>query len=101
MKNYKPYSFLIKKVEEPASLTSCFVVWIPEGKKLDGPRITTVENLTTFTYAILSDANQQARQEEYENEFNWDGFDHLVKIVIGTGSGDEGGFKIDSSISAE
>lgn len=98
MNSYKPYSYLIKKLEEPASLTSCFVVWVPAGKKLDEPRTTTTGNLSTFTYAILSDANQPVgRQEEYENELNWDGKLHYIKIVIGSGSGSNGGTSENSS----
>lgn len=98
MDNYKPYSFLNKQEIEPATLTSSFVVWVPAGKKLGNPRKTIVGNITTFTYAVLNDLNQPvARQEEYENVLSWDGNDHIVTIIIGDGSGVNGGGKSDSS----
>ena len=104
MNNYKPYSYLYKTVSRPKKLKSCFVVWVPVGKKLTlrpgDP--STVGATTNIRYSVENDANQTiARQEEYEHEFNWDGDPHDVAVIIGAGEGGEGGSTTLASENAE
>ncbi|MFU8842830.1 MAG: hypothetical protein ACNA7V_03370 [Bacteroidales bacterium] len=92
MNYYKPYSYLYKIVNGDLKLLSCFVVSMPAGKSLRGPDITSEAELTTIEYEVFDDEGQDRdRQEEYENELEWNGEPHAVKIVIGSGSGIDGG----------
>jgi hypothetical protein len=92
MNYYKPYAYLYKLENEEVKLLSCFVVLMPEGKSLRGPAIFLDEDVTTIEYAVFDDEGQDRdRQEEYENELEWNGEPHTVKIVIGSGAGSDGG----------
>ncbi|MCF8369407.1 MAG: hypothetical protein K9G76_10225 [Bacteroidales bacterium] len=102
MNDYQPYSCLFKKEAEPAELKSCFIVWVPLGRKLTGPRQNTVDETTTISYTVVSDSSQIiARQEEYENIIAWDGEVHFVNIILKDSNGIELGNKIDSTNNVE
>jgi len=103
MNNYKPYSYLYKdESSNPKKLKSCFVVQVPAGKKLTLNGILTVNNKTVVKYDIKDDAGQTTRrQEEYENEFNWNGLSHTVAVKVGDGSGSTGGETVLGSEDAE
>lgn len=89
MINYKPYSFLVK---EETSLTICFVAWLPAGNKLGAPSKSVSGNTTTLTYAVISDPTLPAAwQVERDYKIDWDGRDHKIKVIIGSGSGGNGG----------
>jgi hypothetical protein len=92
MNFYKPYAYLYKLENDEVKLLSSFVVLIPAGKSLRSPGISSTEELTTIEYAVFDDEGQDRdRMEEYENELEWNGEPHAVKIVIGSGSGIDGG----------
>jgi hypothetical protein len=92
MNYYKPYSYLYKIDDEEQKLLSCFVVFMPAGKSLRDPDISSEAETTTIEYAVFDDSGQaRDRQEEYENELEWNGDPHTVKIIIGSGSGGKGG----------
>ncbi len=98
MQDYKPYGYLYKHISEPAWLKACFVCMVPAGKKLvlrSGDPSTTTDTIY-LRYSITDDPGQtQRRQEEFEEQFNWDGVDREVEIIVGDGEGDTGGkFKI-------
>jgi hypothetical protein len=102
MNIYKPYSYLYKKVSEPAHLRSCFVSRIPAYNNLSGPTITTIGNMTTISYSIVSDANKPREwQFEDENTLNWNGMEHIVGVKIGSGSGSTGGLSVHTASKAE
>lgn len=103
MNNYKPYAYLYKNLNSnPATLTSCFVVQVPENKSLSGPIINDSNGLITVTYNIQTDEHQpRARQEEYTNPLSWNGNATDVKIIIGDGNGANGGSSVISSNNAE
>lgn len=94
MNNYKPYAYLYKNEAEPATLRSRFITQISAEKKLtlQTGDPSTVGSKTYIRYSIEDDPGQtQSRNEEFENEFSWDGKSHEVEVVIGSGSGDDGG----------
>jgi hypothetical protein len=104
MNNYKPYAYLYKNEGKPAELRSRFITQIPAGKKLTlhSGDPSTVGSKTYIRYSIEDDASQtQSRNEEFENEFSWDGKSHEVEVTIGSGSGDDGGKTVMSSDHAE
>ncbi|MEZ5084147.1 MAG: hypothetical protein R2750_11975 [Bacteroidales bacterium] len=95
MINYKPYSFLVKK---ETTLTICFVVRLPAGNNLSAPSKLVTESTTTLTYEVISDPTLPAAwQVERDYEIEWDGRDHKIKVVIGSGSGTDGGTSETSS----
>ncbi len=100
MNNYKPYSYLYKRTSEPAKLKSCFVVIVPVGKKItlrSGDPYTNGSE-TKIRYDISSDPSQaRSRQEEYENEFNWDGNTHNVIVQVINGGSIMGASTINSN----
>jgi len=105
MNNYKPYSYLYKdESSNPKKLKSCFVVYVPAYKKVvitaGGP--ITSNGKTIIKYNIEDDASvTRDRQEEFENEFNWDGLSHEVEVKVGDGSGSTGGETVLGSNDAE
>lgn len=103
MNYYKPYSYLYQIDSDPRKLKPCYVVYVPAGKSLSGPSFSTNGNSTTISYSVVNDANQpRDRQVEYEDEISWDGNLHYITIVIGTGSGNQGGTsQINSDFSDE
>jgi hypothetical protein len=104
MEYFKPYSYLFKRTSGTISLKSCSVVLIPAGKKitLRSGDPDTDGNLTLIRYAVENDNSQfNARQEDLIHQFAWDGNAHSVQVVIGEGSGDEGGTNIIESSDAE
>ncbi|MCD4698642.1 MAG: hypothetical protein K8S16_20625 [Bacteroidales bacterium] len=99
MDTYKPYTCLYKKVEEPAELKSCFVVWLPAGKRLTEPVIRTVNDTTTITYTAENHTGQTvARQEEYENTISWNGQNHFVEVIVAVTGGGNHKTKDNSSL---
>ena len=104
MNNYKPYSYLYKHIDEPTWLKSCFVVMVPEGKKLtlrSGDPYKDVDKIF-IRYSIENDPNQRnRRQEEYNHQIDWNGKPCEVEIVVGSGSGDGGGKVVTNTEDAE
>lgn len=104
MNNYKPYSYLYKKLADPGRLKSCIITKIPAGKKLtlQSGDPSTVGSITYIRYSIENDISQiRTRMEEFENEFDWDGNSHNVEVKIGSGSGAGGGEMVTGSDDAE
>jgi hypothetical protein len=102
MNYFKPYSYLYKNINDPEELKSCFVVWLPAGKNISGPLISTVADTTTITYSIVNDSNMgRDWRAEGENTISWDGLAHRVEVTIGSGSGANGGSCTLSSADAE
>ena len=103
MNNYKPYSYLYKHESEPATLKSRFITQIPADKKLAlrSGDPSTVGSITYIRYNIENELGSSLRQEEFKNEFSWDGNSHEVHVVIGSGSDDGGGESVMGSDDAE
>lgn len=102
MNYYKPYSYLYKVVTEPSQLKSCFVIWLPALKNLSGPNISSQGNKTTISYAIVTDNKKTIPwQFEDNNDLSWNGNTWEVEIIIGSGSGANGGGVVNTSTSAE
>lgn len=102
MNFYKPYSYLYKREADPGKLKSCFVGWIPKGKKLSFSRITNTTGKTTIAYIIETDLAQTSDHfEDYSHEIDWGGISHDVEVIIGSGSGGNGGSNLISSDNAE
>ena len=94
MNNYKPYAYLYKRESEPATLKSRFITQIPAEKTLtlQTGDPSTVGSKTLIRYIIVDDpGSTQDRQQEFVNEFSWDGKSHDMEVIIGSGSGDDGG----------
>ena len=92
MKNYKPYSYLYKRVAAPKKLKSNFICWVPKLKKLSFNRLNTISGKTTISYDIVDDLHQTSdHYEKYQHEFLWDGNSHEVEVIVGSGSGANGG----------
>lgn len=99
---YKPYSYLYKREADPRKLKSCFVSWVPKGKKLSFDRKITDIDKTTLVYIIeVNIAQLSDHLEENEKEIPWDGNPHDVEVLIGSGSGSDGGACVIKSIEAE
>jgi hypothetical protein len=102
MNYYKPYSYLYKKISDPAQLRSCVVTKIPAYMNLSDPVISTQNNLTTIFYEVIGDQSKSRDwQFEGENLLSWNGQDHSVDVKIGSGSGSTGGQVIIDSGKAE
>jgi len=106
MNSYKPYSYLYKDERDPQNkkLTTYLVSQVPAGKKLSFNNITddSQNNVFTLTYDIQVDTTSETvHQEEHYKRFDWDGTAYTVKIVIGSGTGGDGGTVIIHSDGAE
>ena len=94
MNNYKPYAYLYKHSTDDKYLKVCFIVQIPIGKKitLRAGDPDTDGNKTTIRYNIENDNSQlNLRTEHKQHQFDWDGNAHEVEIIVGDGSGNDGG----------
>lgn len=104
MKDLKPYAYLYKHIEEPTTLKSSIITQIPAKKTLTlrAGDPTTSGSITVIRYIVENDSSQlKSRMEQFENKFDWDGTPHNVEVIIGSGSGDEGGKTVLGSDYAE
>ena len=91
MEFYKPYSFLYEDASAN-KLTASFIVYLHAEEKLSSPSISTRNNKTTITYSIETDTSHTVDYtKEVDEVLDWDGNDHTVVIIIGSGSGGSGG----------
>lgn len=99
MKDYKPYAYLYKHELEPSTLKSRIITQVPAEKTivLRNGDPSTVGTKTQIRYSIEDAAGTKERFMQFENEFPWDGARHEVEVIIGSGSGDDGGKNVTSS----
>lgn len=97
MEFYKPYPFLYKDSGQN-QLTVSFIVYLDAEETLSKPTITEGQNSTKFEFTIVRDTSQPSNyQKEVNRVIQWNGNDHKVTIVIGSGGGGTGGTAIVSS----
>ena len=97
MEFYKPYSFLYKQTG-PYKLTASFIVYLRAEERLSIASVSTRDNTTTLRYTIETDTSQtKDYKKEVDHDLDWDGNDHKVTIIIGSGSGSTGGAASTSS----
>jgi len=94
MEFYKPYPFLYKDSAN-SELKACFYIKLKKDEYLSAPDVAEESHATTLTYTITRDTSYPSEhKEEFCKILAWDGLNHQVTIIVGTGGGGTGGTAI-------